>query len=101
MKKNRILFALAGTGCLLVTGSLLLGFDAQAGKPGGGGGGTAPSYTYVSLGTLGLGDGDARAINQAGIVVGNLYGPAGGAAFVVVPKDANNDGQPDTTQSVI
>jgi uncharacterized membrane protein len=71
---------------------------ALAGKPGGGGG-TTPTYTYINLGTLGLTGGWAKAINQAGLVVGTAYYDdyivEYRRGFVVVPKDTNTDGKPD------
>lgn len=53
-------------------------------------------YTYLYLGGLGGSDGNAFAINNAGLVVGQSK-TAGGVqhAFVVVPQDTNNDGKPD------
>lgn len=53
----------------------------------------------VDLGTTpGYDCSDTRAINAAGMVAGYCYGATGtdGCGFVIVPKDTDGDGKPDT-----
>jgi len=68
----------------------LAGSIAWAGKP------PKPSpesgYRMVALGT-----GEARKINDAGWVVGDIYSTTYGyGAFVLIPQDTDADGDPDT-----
>lgn len=57
-------------------------------------------YTYLYLGGLGDNNGYARAINNAGQVIGYSRTAAGvDRAFIVVPQDTNGDGQPDLWNS--